>query len=243
MNARNQQCFDPCRRNRRRHVPDQHLRPCERRPGRLHVQPVPDSRCRATAVPHRSADVVRGGARGHRPRAPGGHAPVHLVLARRGGRVWFAQSVARRRAAGRAPLRPDRGHGVHRGSGGPPAPRACRSGASRARRSMRCSGSTRRTCRTGGNAGSSPRPRRPPCSVATCSRSSATCTLRSPKTTSSSPAKWRGPQWTTTRTRRTPAACSNASRPRRPRRLACMHGPAWRGDGGALLRSLALRLA
>ncbi len=28
-----------------------------------------------------------------------------------------------------------------------------------------------------------------------------------------------------------------------PTTLACMHGPAWRGDGGALLRSLALRLA
>lgn len=28
-----------------------------------------------------------------------------------------------------------------------------------------------------------------------------------------------------------------------PRTLACMHGAAWRGDGAALLRALAVRLA
>ncbi len=28
-----------------------------------------------------------------------------------------------------------------------------------------------------------------------------------------------------------------------PKTLACMHGPAWRGDGAALLRNLASRLA
>jgi len=28
----------------------------------------------------------------------------------------------------------------------------------------------------------------------------------------------------------------------KPETLACMHGPAWRGDGGALLRELASRV-
>jgi hypothetical protein len=111
----------PCRRNHGRHLPDQHARPGERNPGRLYLQSELDSRCRAACIPHRSAHAVRSGARGHRARHPGGDAPLHLVFARRGGRVRIAQSVSRRGGAGCASLRPDRGNGVDRGSGRPPA--------------------------------------------------------------------------------------------------------------------------
>ena len=167
---------------------------------------------------------------------------LHLVLARRGGRMRIAQSVPRRRAASRATLRPDRGDGVDRRPGRPPAAGARRRGAPRARTPHACNGSTRRICRMDGSADSSSSPRRARCSVATCSPSSASDTPRSPRTTSSSPARRRGSAWTTTRTRRTPAAAL-APRRNQPTTLACMHGSAWRGDGAALLRNLASRLA
>ena len=233
--------FYPCRRDRRRDFPDQHSRPSERCPRRLYLQSVLDSRCGAASVPHRSAHVVRSGARGHRARHPGGDAPVHFLLARRGGRVWFAQSVSRRRAAGCAPLRPGGGNGVDWGSGRPPAPGACGSGAPHARTAY---GAVDRRAASahGWECGFLPTPRRVPSSVRPVTQFGE----RHPAITETdilepSEAARIGMDYYA----HSPAASRLLERLANTASatLACMHGPAWRGDGAALLRSLASRLA
>ena len=80
---------------------------------------------------------------------------------------------------------------------------------------------------------------RHPASAAISSPSPAPITRRSSSATSSAPARPSAAPWTTTPTPAAPAARSSASPASAPTTLACMHGSAWRGDSGALLRALA----
>ena len=185
-------------------------------PPRLRADAMPIVRVRPAAAPRPASVAANAGPRQSR-RSPGASLP---------------REQARGRVAGEPPAFP-------RARRGPPpqadpdAPTARRgrspTGSASRSDATPCSGTTRRTCRTGGSADSSSRPRRARCSAAISSPNSASDIRRSPKATSSSPARRHGSAWTTTRTRRTPGGCSNASpEPRLRRSRACTgrHGAA-----------------
>ena len=84
--ARTVFCHHECGRDCRRHAPDQHRNSTVCRMRRLHVQPVAGRR-RATAVPHRSAQVVPLDRRRHRHSDVGRSTATYCVCALRSRRV------------------------------------------------------------------------------------------------------------------------------------------------------------
>ena len=131
-------------------------------------------------------------------------------------------------------------HGLRRGLRGPRAPAARRRRNAAARKTHASAGSTRRTCRTAGRPGSSSRRPRARCSAATSSRRAA------PGDAPVTESDILGPSEAFRQAMDYYSHSKNAGpileAPRGDRadaRSPCMHGSAWRGDGGGLLRELA----
>ena len=137
-------------RDRRRHLPPVHLRARDR-PDRLHVQPVPDRRRAAVAVPHRSAGDVparepRRSRRSSRSSACGGSPSVTSSPTSAASMNQLPRRRARRR--GRA-----RRHGLHGVAERPVRPAAAAARRRRGARARARTGSVTSTRRTSPTAG------------------------------------------------------------------------------------------
>ena len=211
-----------------------------RRCPEVQLQPVSDPRRGAAALPHGAAATLPAGARGGRRASCRSsrlrYVGLSHVEADECGSLneWLA--AAPRRAA----LRPGRGHGLDRRPGRPR--RRARWPTARHSRWARTAsaGSTRRICPTRGSAAFFEEHTR-----------TLLCGDLFTQPGQRPPAADRGGH---PRAKRgLPAAMdyfSHAPDARRPlerlaaspRTLACMHGSAWQGDGGALLRALAVSI-